>query len=193
MALGLPRQPARRGDRPGGGGTPGARLVRSGGRRHARPCWRRDLDRVARPARAGPHGAQHLVGCPARSRARSREGIEIRPVGPGPCSGAEEPELTAWVRLRVPQRYDAAVGAILLDAIAPSLYAIMDAPVPIPTIELSAHFVPDAPGTAWTLLSERTVWATERLCVDEAHLWSSEGALLAQARQLRRIRRGVPT
>ena len=119
--------------------------------------------------------------------------IEIRPVGPGPCSGAEEPELTAWVRLRVPQRYDAAVGAILLDAIAPSLYAIMDAPVPIPTIELSAHFVPDAPGTAWTLLSERTVWATERLCVDEAHLWSSEGALLAQARQLRRIRRGVPT
>lgn len=116
--------------------------------------------------------------------------IEIRPVGPGPFSGAEKPELTAWVRLLVPQPYDAAVGAILLDAIAPSLYAIMDVPVPIPTIELSAHFVPDAPGTAWVLLSQRTVWATERLCVDEAHLWSSGGVLLAQARQLRRIRRG---
>jgi acyl-CoA thioesterase len=119
--------------------------------------------------------------------------IEIRPVGPGPYSGAEKPELIAWVRLLAPQPYDAAVGAILLDAIAPSLYAIMDAPVPISTIELSAHFVPDAPGTAWTLLSQQTVWATERLCVDEAHLWSSGGVLLAQARQLRRIRRAAPT
>lgn len=117
---------------------------------------------------------------------------EIRPVGPElPFGGGDLPVLRAWLRLRDEVAYGPHVALVLLDAVFPSLYAVRADPVPIPTVELTAHLVPAADDVlgpdGWAFLEQRTVWSTDELCLDEAALWSADGRLLAQARQLRRI------
>ncbi|MFC7446337.1 thioesterase family protein [Rhodococcus daqingensis] len=119
--------------------------------------------------------------------------LDIRPINSArPFAGGETPEFDVWIRLTAdidfaPQE----VAAVLLDALPPGLYATRTAPVPIPTIEFSAHFPPSAPASRWYRLRHRTVWATEDLCVDEAELHTATGELAGQARQLRRILGGT--
>jgi acyl-CoA thioesterase len=118
------------------------------------------------------------------------ERIEIRPSGDTrPLAGGEQAVLRAWIRPREPIGDEVARAVILLDALAPSLFAIWRAPLPVPTIELSAHFAPAAPPTPWSAISQRTVWWNDGYCVDEADLRNEDGALIAQARQRRRILR----
>ncbi|SEL60434.1 thioesterase family protein [Rhodococcus maanshanensis] len=121
--------------------------------------------------------------------------LDIRPINSArPFAGGETPEFDVWIRLTAdidfaPQE----LAAVLLDALPPGLYATRTAPVPIPTIEFSAHFPPAAPASRWYRLRHRTVWATDDLCVDEAELHTATGELAGQARQLRRILGGTTT
>ncbi|MFC4604003.1 thioesterase family protein [Rhodococcus kronopolitis] len=116
--------------------------------------------------------------------------LDIRPINDArPFAGGDTPEFDVWIRL------DPSLGlagpelaAVLLDALPPALYATRTAPVPIPTAEFSAHFVPTGRSrSSWHRLRHRTVWASETLCVDETELFAPSGDLTAQARQLRRI------
>ncbi|MXQ75437.1 thioesterase family protein [Rhodococcus rhodochrous] len=117
--------------------------------------------------------------------------IEIRPVDAArPMAGGEDPGYDVWIRLRSdPEFTGAERAAVLLDALPPGLFAIRTTSVPIPTVELSVHFTPAAHSTAgpWYRLRHRTVWWTADLCVDETELFTADGELAAQARQLRRI------
>ncbi|MCU1615033.1 MAG: TesB-like acyl-CoA thioesterase 1 [Frankiales bacterium] len=116
--------------------------------------------------------------------------VDIRPLGDHlPLAGGSLPELRAWIRLTEPHPYSPALAALLLDALFPSLYAVQTEPVPIPTAEITAHFAPTEAAPDWFYIQQRTVWATPGLCLDDAELWTAEGRLLAQARQLRRILR----
>jgi acyl-CoA thioesterase len=121
--------------------------------------------------------------------------LDIRPTGSSrPLADGSTPELSAWVRLRA----GAAVGAVshahrldlaamLLDVLPPALYATRTSAVPIPTIELSAHFPPVTSSGDWFHVRQWTSWATEALCVDSSEVWDSSGRLVGEARQLRRI------
>jgi hypothetical protein len=114
--------------------------------------------------------------------------FDIRPVGRArPFAGGTEAELTAWIRLLPSPDYREAVAAVLLDALAPSLYAVMTAPTPIPTVEFTVHFTPARPTGEWFLIRQRTTWSTAELCVDEAELCTPDGQVVARSRQLRRI------
>lgn len=114
--------------------------------------------------------------------------FDIRPVGESrPLAGGEEPVLTAWVRLLHEEHYRPAMAPLLLDALAPSLYAVATTPVAIPTVEFTVHVTPVPPAGDWFLVDQRTTWSTGSLCVDEADLLDQEGRLVAQSRQLRRI------
>jgi len=121
--------------------------------------------------------------------------LDIRPINSArPFAGGETPEFDVWIRLTAdidltPQE----TAAVLLDALPPGLYATRTAPVPIPTIEFSAHFPPGTPPSRWYRLRHRTAWATDDLCVDEAELHTETGELAGQARQLRRILGGATT
>lgn len=96
--------------------------------------------------------------------------LDTRPVrGSGPFGGADEPVLTAWVRLLPAERYREAVAPVLLDALAPSLYAVLPTPVAIPTVDFTVHFTPVRPP------------------VDEGTLHTPDGTLVARSRQLRRV------
>lgn len=115
---------------------------------------------------------------------------EIRVVGSTlPFSGASEPELVAWVRLvddDLPP--DDARLMILVDVLAPAYGALLDAPVPVPTITLTV-----SPGEAlarafspWVLLraradvASRDGWHSERI-----DAWSPDGGYLGCGEQLR--------
>jgi acyl-CoA thioesterase len=118
------------------------------------------------------------------------EHVEIRPTGDTrPLAGGKHPVLRAWIRLRGDSQIvnPAARAAVLLDALAPSLFAVQREPIPIPTIELTIHLAPDAPVTPWSAIAQSTSWWSESYCVDDALLRNEEGALIAQARQRRRI------
>jgi acyl-CoA thioesterase len=114
--------------------------------------------------------------------------VEIRPTGDGrPLGGGAQAALAAWIRPR--QSIDDPVtrAAVLIDALAPSLFAIRREPIPVPTIELTMHLAPQTATTPWSAISQRTVWWNDAYCVDEADLRNEDGGLIAQARQRRRI------
>jgi acyl-CoA thioesterase len=113
--------------------------------------------------------------------------FDIRAVEGRPLAGGPEPLLTAWIRLLPAPTYREAVAAVLLDALAPALYAVGTTPVAVPTVEFTIHFTPAQPSDEWFLVRQRTTWSTAAFCVDEAELCTPEGRVVATARQLRRI------
>lgn len=114
--------------------------------------------------------------------------VDIRPVGTArPLAGGRVPELSAWVRAVPATPFEPALAVVLLDALAPSLYAVRTDPVPIPTVEMTAHLLEHADVPDWLLVEQRTTWASTTLCLDDAALWTADGRLVAQARQVRRI------
>jgi hypothetical protein len=138
-----------------------------------------------------------LTALPAPEQLDRLEGMEavvpiarhfdIRAVEGLPLAGGAEPLLMAWIRLLPAPTYREAVAAVLLDALAPSLYAVRTAPIPIPTVEFTVHFTPARPESEWFLLRQETTWATAAFCVDEAELCTPDGRVVARSRQLRRI------
>lgn len=118
--------------------------------------------------------------------------LDIRPVNAArPFAGGDDPFFDVWIALRTEREFaPQEAAAILLDALPPGLFATLTAPVPIPTVEFTAHFAPTGPVTSeWHRIRHRTTWATDSMCVDETELFTADGRLAAQARQLRRILR----
>lgn len=113
---------------------------------------------------------------------------EIRALGPSrPLGGGPEPRLHAWVRIHGERDPLVRLG-ILLDALPPSLFAVWRSPVPVPTVELTAHLVAEPPAAdEWVRIDQRTTWQDADLAVDDAELRGTDGRLVAQARQTRRL------
>lgn len=117
--------------------------------------------------------------------------IEYRPANANrPAGNTGEADLHVWMRIIGDDApVDQARALALLDAPAPGLYATVDQPFPIPTVEFTAHLLP-AVHTAmspWVLARMQTVVAAEGYAVDDCELWSEDGALIALGRQLRRV------
>jgi acyl-CoA thioesterase len=94
-----------------------------------------------------------------------------------------------WLRLREPRPADALFLAALTDAWFPQIFTRLTAPVPAPTIDLTIHFrahlpLANARPDDWYLLSVSTWLATEGFFEEDAEVWSRDGRLLAQSRQL---------
>lgn len=115
---------------------------------------------------------------------------EIRPVGTArPFIGAQEPELLAWLRFvddDVPP--DDARLIVLMDSLAPSYAAVLQSPVPLPTVTYSV-----SPGSClaeasspWILLRARTeVASSDGWIVERLDAWGSDGKHLGVGEQLR--------
>jgi acyl-CoA thioesterase len=150
-----------------------------------------DLDIADRPAPAAPTPSQCLPYTGADLLFPFARQVEIRPATPVlPLQGTESSELTAWVRLRSTSLVDQRVALVLLDALAPAIYARLTTPVAVPTVELTAHLARDlqaAPYAGWVLARQRNTRTSAGISVDECDLFSTTGELLAQARQLRLV------
>lgn len=140
------------------------------------------------PAEGAPTDAPDVPygGTP---RPRMFANLEARPVTGPPFTAGEEARSAAWMRPRVPAPLDAPTVAYLLDALWPAIFARIDRPAGIPTIDLTIHFrrsLP-VPGTglgAWAFGEFTTREVTEGFLDEEGMLWSEDGLLLAQSRQL---------
>ncbi|MEM9612093.1 MAG: thioesterase family protein [Actinomycetota bacterium] len=118
--------------------------------------------------------------------------LDIRPTdGNLPFGGGTDPTLTAWIRLKEDDEApDRGRLITLLDSLAPSYAAVIEAPVAIPTIELSVRLSTDLSSATspWILLRASTHrfdggWIDERI-----DAWTPEGTPVATGTQVRLLR-----
>ena len=113
--------------------------------------------------------------------------LDVRHVfGDAPFSGGDTALAGGWLRTRSPQPLDDPLLALYTDAWFPSAFSRLTAPTPAPTIDLTIHFRDRPPGDAhpWVLGRYRSRAAIDGLFEEDGELWSADGRLLAQSRQL---------
>ncbi len=112
--------------------------------------------------------------------------LEIRPaIGPAPFSGGAEARTGGWLAFTGGQRdTDALACATYVDAWWPAPFVRLTHPIAAPTIDLSIHFRAALPvgGPVLGVFSSRT--SARGFFEEDAELWSADGVLLAQGRQL---------
>lgn len=110
-------------------------------------------------------------------------------MGDPPFSGADHAKLGGWFRLAEPNVADAAVVATLMDAWPPVVFPVAMSLLVAPTVDLTIHFRSPLPldgaqaddyyfGVFWSHL------ARDGFFEEDGELWSKDGVLIAQSRQL---------
>jgi acyl-CoA thioesterase len=115
--------------------------------------------------------------------------FDVRPaLGGEPYSGAPEPVTGGWLRFAEPQPLDAPALAMYADAWLPSPMPYLTEPAVAPTVDLTVHF--RAPAAAAAIADEpvlavfRSATSAGGFFEEDGELWSRDGVLLAQSRQL---------
>lgn len=109
--------------------------------------------------------------------------------GERPFSGADEALVGGWLRLRDPVVADGPVVATLMDAWAPAIFPRTTKPAVAPTLDLTIHFrsplpVEGARAEDFYLGRFTSKLGREGFFEEDGELWSKDGALIAQSRQL---------
>jgi acyl-CoA thioesterase len=99
------------------------------------------------------------------------------------------PQSGLWIRTREPRLLDAPLAAAMLDAWFPAPFIRLERPVPAPTIDYTMHFraplpEPGASAEDPCLATFRSGLARGGFFEEDGELWSQDGSLLAQSRQL---------
>lgn len=144
---------------------------------------------LAMPA-AGEPGELHTIDVgDVPDAPRMLQNYRVRPaLGEAAFSGGA-PRTGAWIRTREPRLLDAPLAAALLDTWFPAPFVKLDGPRAAPTIDYTVHFrsplpPPGAgPEDAYLLAFESGV-ARDGFFEEDGQLWSADGTLLAQSRQL---------
>lgn len=139
------------------------------------------------PMPAGLPGPEQLAPLP-----RGDQDIPIRDrydtrlaLGGSPFEVGEEALTGGWIRAVDDPPVDAALVAALTDAWLPAVFTRAAVPVGVPTIDLTIHFrqpPPQVPG--WCLVRFRSNLAQGGYVEEDGEVWSADGRLLAQSRQL---------
>jgi len=139
------------------------------------------------------------IGPVMRQRYEQRWAIGPRPFTGGAAAMADVREAVAggWIRLAPSELGDepgpdraSAVDPHLLVAMAdawmPPVFGLVDEPTPVPTIDLTVHLRDPHPVASddWVLVVFRSTVASDGFIEEDGELWSRDGRLLAQSRQL---------
>jgi acyl-CoA thioesterase len=116
--------------------------------------------------------------------------FDLRPALGAPLfSAAEEAVTGGWLRFAEPRALDAPALAMYADAWLPAPFPRLSEPVAAPTVDLTIHF--RAPQAAAGVGAGEHVLAVFRSTAsavgyfeEDGELWSADGVLLAQSRQL---------
>lgn len=135
---------------------------------------------VPRPDDLGTLHVERQVAVPIHDR------YEVRPtLGSAPFAGGDEAMTGGWIRTVDDDPLDEIVLAALTDAWVPAVFSRLQLPTGVPTIDLTIHFRQRPPATpGWALVRFRTKVAAEGYLEEDGEVWSSDGHLLAQSRQL---------
>jgi acyl-CoA thioesterase len=104
-------------------------------------------------------------------------------------SGASEAVSGGWVRLVETQEWDYALIAQLSDVWFPAVFPMLDGPNPIPTVDLTIHFRAELPLDAlqpgdFALVRSSSRVSAHGFVEEDGEIWSRDGTLIAQSRQL---------
>ncbi len=125
--------------------------------------------------RGAPEFTRHLVMQPR--------------LGGTPFTGSAEPmEFAAWIGMAEPRAVDALSLAFFCDALLPALFPRLTEPAVVPTVDLTVHFRASMPASA-----DPAELCLARMSTNVIHggffeedgvIWSADGTVLAQSRQL---------
>ncbi len=139
---------------------------------------------------AGEPGELHTIDPETRaSRPNMLQNYRLRPALGEPAFSGGAPYTGAWIRSREPRLLDAPLAAALLDTWFPAPFVRLERPFGAPTIDYTVHFrspLPPpgaAPEDAY-LVAFRSNLARHGFFEEDGELWSADGTLLAQSRQL---------
>lgn len=145
-----------------------------------------ELDDVAAPDIPPPEEVDELPG-PAEAAPPFRENFHFRhAIGGPPFSGADEAVAGGWLRPRDSSPdLDAALAVAMCDAWFPPVFSVADEPIVVPTLDLTVHLRAPLPRPSdWVLGSFWTRRVRDGFFEEDGELFSRDGELLAQSRQL---------
>ncbi len=112
-------------------------------------------------------------------------------VGDLPFTGSPRSHIGGWMRLAEPRIADAMLVAAFLDGWIPAIFPRLTQPTQaaVPTVDLTVHFhtrlpLPDAAPDDYYLATFAAPHATNGAFIEDGELWSRNGILIAQSRQL---------
>ncbi len=106
-------------------------------------------------------------------------------LGARPFSGGDEALTGGWLRLSEERPLDAALTVALTDSWPPAVFTTSTSPLAVPTLDLTVHLRGALPRPGdWVLGRFRTRVARAGFLEEDGELWSRDGELLAQSRQL---------
>jgi acyl-CoA thioesterase len=113
-------------------------------------------------------------------------------VGDPPMSGASRARSGGWIRSAEPEVASAPLLTAFTDAWPPACFALVSHPEglgPVPTVDLTVHFRRDLPLSSarpedYYLAVFRSRFAEQGFVEEDGEVWSRDGLLLAQSRQL---------
>lgn len=123
------------------------------------------------------------------NRPNMLQNYRVRPALGDQAFSGGEPRNGAWIRTREPHLLDAPLAATLLDTWFPAPFIRLDGPRPAPTIDYTVHFRSPLPPPGATpedpyLIAFRSNTVRHGFFEEDGELWSADGTLLAQSRQL---------
>jgi acyl-CoA thioesterase len=107
-------------------------------------------------------------------------------IGNRPFTGGDEALGGGWIRLAEPRPIDAAVLAAYSDAWMPVMFTRVAGAWGITTVDLTVHIrsAPPVGYDDWCLAVFRSVMSADGFCEEDGEIWTRDGRLLAQSRQL---------
>jgi acyl-CoA thioesterase len=104
-------------------------------------------------------------------------------------SGSGRAHTAGWLRLAEPRILDYLLAAAFTDAWMPSVMPLLQEPLPVPTIDLTIHFrarlpLPGAKPEDFYFVDFRSRCGAEGFFEEDGEIWSRDGTLLVQSRQL---------
>ncbi|CAN5675176.1 thioesterase family protein [soil metagenome] len=138
---------------------------------------------VPGPDHCPPEGvAPQAIDIPIRERYETRWAL-----GDPPFSDSGTSTAGGWIRLREPAPIDHALIVALTDAWIPPVFARTAGFVAVPTVDLTVHFrspIPPLAEDAFLLTVFTSRVATDGFVEEDGEVWTADGVLLAQSRQL---------
>ena len=115
---------------------------------------------------------------------------QLLAIGPTPPETTAEASVGGWTRFRENRQFDDLAIVAISDSWFPGLM-LKDTPVPVhaPTVDHTVHFVTSVPLASiaiddYLLVQFTTSVAQEGFLIENGWIWSPEGILIAQSRQL---------
>ena len=139
---------------------------------------------------AGEPGELHTIDPETRaSRPNMLQNYRLRPALGEPAFSGGAPHTGAWIRSREPRLLDAPLAAAFLDTWFPAPFVRLERPAGAPTIDYTVHFRSPLPPAGASsedpyLVSFKSNIARHGFFEEDGELWSADGTLLAQSRQL---------